>query len=369
MAIEVYQSSGQGNINWNYNVEAFEVASFFSQSAHFTIIDSYTTHYWNNYPTIPKTYGVLRFNGDPIGTDDPARAPGVKYWDTADDVGADNSWFVVRCDTTRFGVLGLPSWEVKIQWVEGGAFDDVSGLDYGNEGLTQSMFWRFAPRGGWDLAPATPDFTLGGGSYRSSPNHEMYAGTGGSGDAHRWFFVVDDGQIIRFNRRNARAYEARWFGGAMGDVITPPVPIGTGPTMPRVWLVGGQVPLTTVGNNTFLPEDSYFTSNPGVMSETYGGVSFEDTGGNWVETGYRIPDGQRMVNYRSQPNRHAAPNYQLDVLPYFVLANGYGLLGTMPLVGRTYGPGFGLFNNMNWLSMAGGYTPVFGWDGSTPLNF
>jgi hypothetical protein len=369
MAIEVYQSVYAGNLSADFEREAFELATFFSNSPHFTIIDSYTSHWWSNRPfnggaDPPATYVAHRYKGDPIADTEvrPGGSGGpYKVWEDANDVGAVNNWFVIQCETTIHD--GLPKWQAKIQWQEApSGFADVSGLPYGTL-VGSQMGWRFAAKGGWDLADVTPDFVPAGSLYRSSNNHVMYVGHGGSGQETRWFLVIDNGQLLRFNRRNVGAKEAMFFSGYMGD-ITPIAPAVDQP-VPRIFLFGGQCQIATVVSNAFLPEDIYITA----FSEIYGGLCFEDEAGLWVETGWTLPDGQRMINYLSQPNRHA-PTFELDVLPYYVVtSNGKGMLGTIPLIGRGYGPGFMLTANKTILTVASGYCPFFGWDGVTDLNF
>jgi len=344
MTVEVYQSIYAGEDYNNYPREAFELATFFSNSLNFTIIDSYSSL-------------TGRYKGDPIAD--------AVWTDWTLHIHQNNSWFVIQCETSIH--VGLPKWQCKIQWSNNVAFDDCSLPSYGYDGGTRVFVWRFSPYGGWDLADTNPDFnpteypsTI---SYRSSSNMKFYVGHGGSGNDTRWFLIADSGQLLRFNRRNQGAYDAMYYAGYMGD-ITPVDPVAQ--VMPRVFFPGGQVSLDYVYTNGFLPEDVYTTG----WSTSYGGLGFENASRDWIEDGYTIPGGTNMVNYWSQPNKHA-PSFQLDILPYFIISpHDTGcLLGTIPLIGRAYGPGFQLFDSKNWLSIVGAYGPVFKWDGSTDLNF
>lgn len=373
MTVEIYESGYAGQDYTNYEYEAFEMATYFSGSSHFTIIDSYTTHWWSNRPYLTDppdpadaSYIPHRYKGDPIAdTESRPGGSGGPYnvWHDQNDLSGDsNNWMVVQCETSLYPTL--PKWQVKIQWCNTVGFADVSGVDYGREGEIRQFCFRFAPYGGWDLADVTPDFnpteypgTIG---YRSSGNDLMYVGSGGTGDDVRWYFIVDDGQLLRFNRRNEQEFNVMKYGGCMGDII--PVDI-TKQVMPRAWHVGNNTDVA-VGNNDVLPEISQSTG-----FDNNGGLAFEDASRNWVEHGYHMPDGQRMINYWSQPNKHSG-SFQLDILPYFLLSNDLGgPIGTLPLVGRAYGPGFQLFDNKQWLSTKAGYTVVFKWDGSTDLSF
>jgi len=374
MAIEVYQSQYAGDDYNNWPREAFELASFFSGSSHFTIIDSYTTHWWENRPwdgPLPTPYASYvghRYKGDPIA-DTEARPSGsggpYRVWEDTTDMGSANDWFVIQCETTIHGSYGLPKWQAKIQWTNSTGFDDVSGLNYGTEGSTRRFNVRFSPHGGWNLADTNPDFDPAGQSYRSSQNHMYTFGHGGSGNDTRWILVADDGQLWKMNRRNQSAFDAIYFEGYMGDIV-PVAPAGDQP-VPRVFHWGG-ADVDYVYTNGYLPEDSYVTG----PSDTYGGLAFEDESGLWVEEGFRLPDGQRMASYLTQPNRHAADllsQYEIDVLPYYLIGSTKGMIGTVPLVGRSYMPGFMLIANKQILCTKAGYGVLVKWDGSTDLNF
>lgn len=375
MAIEVYQSTYDGNFINEFDREGLELAQFFSASPHFTIIDSFTTHWWSNRdwdgvdPDPPAVYTTHRHKGDPI-TDSGTRpsGPGGTYniWHDLRDVGQTNDWIVIQCETTIHGSYGLPKWQCKIQWTNSTAFDDVSGLDYSLEGDIRFVAVRFSPHGGWDLEDVNPDFSPAGQSYSSSQNHNWYVGHRGSGDDTKWFFVVDDGQLLRFSRRDEKAYDMMNFAGFMGD-ITPVSGQADQPT-PRAILTGEQADLTQVGTNTMFPEDIGLGGSDDPDVGFTGNFGFEDETGNWVTSQWTLPDGERLINYNSQPNRHAS-SFELDVIPYFLISATKGIVGTCPLIGRAYMPGFMLIASKSLLCWKAGYGLLCKWDGVTDLNF
>ena len=56
------------------------------------------------------------------------------------------------------------------------------------------------------------------------------------------------------------------------------------------------------------------------------------------------------------------------MLPYYVLSDTHGMIGTLSIIARGFGPGFMLVDNKNWLATRYGYGCIFKWDGSTDLD-
>lgn len=348
MPVEVYQSANPGSYYTWFDDYGWELANFFSGSVNFTIIDSYSSA------------RSLRYKGDPIADDDPGR-PGTKYWDTVSDVGKSNDWIVVQCETTIHGALGLPKWQVKIQWSDSVAFDDVSGLDYGQEGSTRVFLARFAPKGGWDLADTNPDFAPAGSLYKSSQNRNFSRDTGDADS--RWLLVANDGQLMNFDRKGSTSHIAENFIGYMGD-YTPIDP--TTQLMPRFYQWGGNANLlSTAASNGYLAHDNNVVG----PNDQFGGLGWENPAGLWVTSGFTNPGFGQFLDAYSQPCRHAL-SQEVDMVPYYLIpSDGTGLIGTTPMVMRGYGPGFTLLAGKQWLSLGDGNTPFVNWDGVTALNF
>lgn len=345
MAVEVYQSVADSSWNKNqspdhdYPQEAWEMASFFSSSASFVIIDSYSSV-------------AGRYKGDPITGGGPA-------WSSKADIGSANGWFVIQ----SVGSPTSPQWQAKIQWTdEYTDFDDVSGLDYGYEANRSKVLIRFAAHGGWNLADTTPDFNPTGyptnPTYRSADNYLFHAGE--DNISSRWFFVVDNGQLLRFSRTNTIPYAIRNWCGYYGDIL-PVDPVSQ--VMPRVAMPGpyveGYPNLNGEGNFYFLTGDNYTVSSTG--------IGFQDSSYNWVLTPYNQPSANHVFNALTQYNQYDVVP-KLDTYPVYALSTTYGILGTIPLAERGYGPGFTLVNSKQYLSTRADYCVLIKWDGVTNLN-
>lgn len=359
---------------------AFDLAAFFSASSHFDIIDSYSTHWWNNYPSIPKTYGPRRYKGDPMVAPqpgDPAERGPLAVWDSDDDVG-ENDWIVVECKTSIFSGLGvtLPKWQAKIEWHGDSYHYDVSdptGLIYtkAGTGTSSSSYWRRAirsrisPWGGWDLADVTPDFRPAGKPYPASCENVGWAlGHGGSGNDTRSWVVADDGGFLTFSRRNQSAYDIMGLGGYLGD-LRPAIP-ALFPN-PRIQLCMGDFSvkyLQGVGDNLVLAEESYTNSALCMPHESDDGSWQSDVGGS----GYRVPTGWLIMEGGLAVPNGQSPTFEIDTFPFMPIpTNRRGVTGDIPLMRKGYGVGHTLVANKQWVSTSDGYCVYIKWDGSTVL--
>ena len=345
MAVEVYQSVADSSWNQSqipdhdYPQEAWELASFFSSSANFSIIDSYSSV-------------AGRYKGDPITGGGPA-------WASKADIGSANGWFIIE----SIGSPTSPQWQAKIQWTDEYVdFDDVSGLDYGYEATRSKVLLRFAAHGGWNLADTTPDFNPTGyptnPTYRSADNYLFHAGEN-SLDC-RWFLVADNGQLLRFSRKNTIPYAIRNWAGYFGDIL-PVVPASQ--PMPRI-----AMPSTISPTNPSL--DDYNSQYAILTGDSYtlaDQIGFQDKDYNWVLTPYHQPEATHILNAATHYNQFDVVP-KLDTYPFYALSTTYGMLGTIPLIERGYGPGFVLVNTMLYLSTRAGYCVLIKWDGATSLN-
>lgn len=349
MAVEVYESPNDSS--WNqaqnpdhdYPQEAWELASFFSSSANFSIIDSYSSI-------------AGRYNGDPITGGGPA-------WASKADIGSANGWFVIQSIASPTS----PQWQAKIQWTDEYVdFDDPSGLDYGFEATRSKVLIRFAAHGGWDLDPTTPDFNPTGyptnPTYRSGDNYYFHAGL--NSQPCRWIIVADVGQMCRISYFNSIPYRSATFCGYYGDIT--PVDAAE-QSMPRVAIKGFYDPNGSLYNvenaDALLTGDGQIAN----WNDTEGGVAFEDKDGNWVGTPYMQPGATHIFNAATQYNLHDVLP-KLDTVPYYVISTTHGLIGTVPLFERGYGPGFTLVDSLQWLSTRAGYCLLIKWDGVTALS-
>ena len=349
MAVEVYQSvadsswNASQNPDHDYPQEAWELASYFSSGSNFVIIDSYSSV-------------AGRYKGDPITGGGPA-------WASKADIGSANGWFIIE----SVGSPTSPQWQAKIQWTDEFVdFDDPSGLDYGFEATRSKVLVRFSPRGGWDLDDTNPDFNPVGyptnPTYRSSNNQYFHAGQ--NSVSGRWFLVSDNGQLLRFGRTNTIPYRIFNWAGYLGD-ITPVDPVTQ--VLPRVLIPAMSNSLGSL--DAIETADSILTGDGQVVTwgEDGSGLAFEDKDGNWQETGFMQPTATHIMNAFSQYNLHDIVP-KLDTYPWYVISLTHGLLGTLPLLERGYGPGFTLVNTKQYLSTRAGYGALIKWDGVTNLN-
>lgn len=344
MAVEVYISSASGSrgvTGFDYPQEAWELASFFSGSAHFSIIDSYSSV-------------VGRYTGDPI-------FGGSPVWASKSDIGEANDWFIIESIGSTAASM---QWQAKIQWTDGTAFDDPSGEDYNYEGQTGKLLIRFAPHGGWNTTSL--DFEPTGyptnPTYRASPNYQFWLGSYYVAD-NRWYLVADTGQFTRFSRENVSPMFIGNFGGFYGD-ITPVDPVSQ--PMPRVAILPHvqDNSLNQIENGSGVLTGDNYTAG---WDSTGGGVAFQNATYGWSGTAYRQPTGTRLINYLTQYNKFDSTP-KIDMLPYYVLSDTHGMIGTLSIIARGFGPGFMLVDNKNWLATRYGYGCIFKWDGSTDLD-
>jgi len=381
MSVEIFKSTVPGSSYNDFPAEWFEVASFFSGSTHIKIIDSYSSHWWNNYPTMPQTYGPKRWKGDPIAESDGSRGS-LKVWASLDDLGGANDWIVIECQTVlpALTALGysLPKWQCKIQWTSTSpAFADVSdptGVKYPlYHGYNRDSFFRFAPWGGWDLADSTPDFNpVVGATHKSTQNRIVDVGHFGSGNDTRNYIVLDNGQLIRWNRRNQGAYDPISLAVVMGDVI--PVDRDYMP-MPRAFLPNDQIAASVdyVGSNHWLCYDAFVSGGTGIYKDTQGrfGMNYWDDHLDRIEEYFRMASiGVRMMalNGASQPSQYGS-DLELDLFPYVPTPlNILGAHFSLPGIRYGFGMGFHPINEKQWISMAAGAESLFvRWDGSSSL--
>lgn len=159
--------------NWNTWHWLLEVAKAVSAHASWDIIDSYA-------PRASPT----RVNGDPISGG---------LWGGIDKTannGNTNAWFVAE---QKNPTGGRPAMQVKFQQSNAfGVLDDPSGEDYGYEGSANATVVRFAPFGGWDLDPSTPDFA--NPTTKVSKNFFIQHDFASAGN---WYFHMDDDHIMQ----------------------------------------------------------------------------------------------------------------------------------------------------------------------------
>jgi len=364
-AIELMKSNGPFTYG-NFELCLWDIANFFSGGNHFTIIDSYSTHWWSNYPTTPKAYSSKRYKGDPIADSDGSRGT-LKVWDTLDDLGEAGDFIVIECQTSIHSGLGssLPKWQAKIEFHNAYAYDisDPTGVIYANSYWQRSGRSRMCPWGGWDLADVTPDFRPAGRPYPASfENRGWQLGHGGSGNDTRWYAVAADGTLITFSRRNQNAYDIMGLGVYMGDCR--PIKAGNLPN-PRVHLPSGEgsvMPLQGVGNGYVLAEESY-------VSGAYALMSFVNHLGDVVgEKQWRVPTGWLVhQNGLAVPNGQAI-NFEIDTYPFVPCPTDVrGVWFDLPFMRKGYGVGAALIANKTWLSTGAGYCVYMPWDGSSTV--
>ncbi len=353
MAVEVYRSTGH-MIYGSFELALFELATFISASAHFNIIDSYSSI-------------TGRYKGDPI-------ADGS--WISAGSVGEANDWIIIQSVTTIHSGLSLPAWEAKFQFTNGPGLADVSdptGVKYPKaHGRNRSNYVRFSPWGGWDLANSTPDFnptvTPTPSPLPSSANHYFSLSHGGSGADVRWILICTDGQLAFISYKNQGAYEPMNIGLVMGDVL----PVSSAHmSNPRAMLVAsGNATLGGLGPNYWLSE-STFTSGSADFSTGWPsgiGAVFFDNNNVLIQQGYRLnSDWVAMGLYgETQPNLHSASS--LDMFAYIPMpTTKKGQWFSVPMLRKGYGVGYYPVDSGNWLSLSHVYGMYIRWDGTKSL--
>lgn len=376
--VEVFKGTANANGYGTFYNMMFDMANFFSQSAHFEIIDSYTGHYNSNKGGSPS-YTAKRWKGDPIGDDDPAQ-PGYKVWETSDDVGTTwytyNGWFIVECQTEHpdlatIGYTDLPKWQCKFQFCGDDSYladpTDPSGLVYPkNHNVRRQLYFRFSPYGEWNKADSNPDFTPAtppASGDVSTENHVFAVGNS-SGRACKFYQIHANGCVIIISRYDDGNNQFYRLATIIGDVI--PL-VSTYMSMPR-GTYGNGTGVGIVGESTtlFLTNTwSNYGSDYATANDGAGGFSFWDKNEALVQSYYRCDEKDHLASYLV--SRLTAPS-ELDLLPFIPII---GQLPSprqvfyVPYVRRTRNPGAILHADKSWFGMSDGWSPVVPWDGTS----
>jgi len=342
MTVEITISD---RLDWtytNFGVRMYETAVLFSGMTNFNIIDCYSSA---ATPT--------RYNGDPI-------ADGI--WTSGADVANDNSWFVIECVSTLYPSLGLPRWQAKYQWTNAAGFADVSGINYDMETDIRVVALRFAPYGGWDLDPSTPDFT-GPSGQKSGKNKKL----GFSVVQSRNIFFEDDGQFMHLIQNGIPDTNNvfRTLTTVMGDFN--PTKLDSQP-MPRLHINGFDDPVIgPINNNSWLCEEQYWSNTLGTSwDDTTLGVGYQNPSNVWTEESFKTNTTSILVNKYSQPAPNRSP-IDTTIKPYQICTYSNGLIGEIPALGKFYGVGQRLLSSRNWLSMGAGLCLAMKWEPSVNL--
>lgn len=392
MAVEVFKSP-HANSNYSFaSRELLYLATVFSQSSHFNIIDSFTTHWWQNRPywTAPPDpqnaqFVDHRYKGDPIA--DTEQRPGgsmqtLPVWEDTNDLDSENAncWFIIECQTEHpdlaaLGYTGLPKWQAKIQ-IMGNASNfkdpsDPTGVKYPVNHLgNRDTFWRFCPWGGWDLADVTPDFTNHSGPASpqcSSENRRASVGHFGSGDDTRDYLIMDDGYLIRWSRRNEDAMEPMSLSLVLGDVL----PVHS-PGMPNHMVMPRAMKSSTSSNpltSMYWPPLASTTYD--FINSDYGiGVTFWDDLVSKVEDTYHMaPAGKYLLDERTSPSPYGTYP-EVDLFPVTVVpySTPWGPRFTFPGVRVGQGIGIHPVANKQWISTHVSDTCYYiRWDGTSDI--
>lgn len=333
----------------------FRLAKMFSDSTnHFTIIDSYSSE-----------VGVGRYKGDPIKD---------SVWvDEYDDVGENNSWFVVECQSEHptlaaLGYSGLPKWQLKIQWCTAGTYladvsDPTGGKYPKNHGAQYYSFARFGPYGGWDLEDSLPDFNPifppSSGDISSQNNRDMHANPG-------WLSAIfaDGCAIILCHSLSGQYYTPMIVAG---DVLPPSI---DHMPMPRAMLCSGSS-VEVLDHTGFLNEDGSWSNQNGYNYVTDdragGGVAFWDEGENLVQAAYQT---QRCRALAKKQGNHHATDMEIDSFPFMVIPKvGYGARFALGHIRKGWGRGCATIQNKTLMTGWYNWTAIFPWDGaSSPMR-
>jgi hypothetical protein len=342
MTVKVTLSTIQDWGYTNFGARMFEKATFISTiSPNLRIIDSYSVSATPN-----------RYIGDPI-------ADGI--WTVAGDVNNENSWIVVECITHLYPTLSLPNWQCKYQWVNAAAFDDVSGLDYDMEGDVRVIAVRFAPYGGWDFDPSTPDFS--GPAGQLSGSNKKVGTSSAPGTLLRNIYYEDVGQFMHLVQyKDVGTNELiKTLTTVMGDFT---VIDSAAQTMPRLHMntTFGNTVIDPPGNNSWICEDNFW-SNTALTSwsDIHLGIGYEAPNGTWTEEAFQTQTSDLLVNEYSQPTQHTTL-FEMDVEPYLINTYSNGPIGELPGIGKIYGIGQDTFAANTWLSMGGQTCLAMRWD-------
>jgi hypothetical protein len=393
VTVEVYKSQVPGSNASFFENEMWGLGNFFSSSVNVNIIDSYTSHWWENYPWAgsggdpPASYVPHRYKGDPFA-DTEQRPSGsqatIPVWNATYDMGDVNDWIIIECqvvnpDLIALGYTSLPKWQCKLQWQSAGSGfadpSDPTGVKYPlNHNSGSQIFWRFSPWGGWDLATLLPDFNPLGGAPASplcsSGNRKVNVGHFGSGNDTRDYVTLVDGQLVRWNRRNQTAYEPMALACVMGDVL--PVNPAVMP-MPRAILSNGAVNfvLYAEGTQKAICWGTFTSGTTYSPTVDHIGVTFWNSALAKIEEFFTLaPTGRNfMVDYGLCFPSQYAPDLEMDMFPYTVIPNtSIGARFSLPIIRVSYGVGFHPIGSKEWIS-TGDNTPCcyIRWDGSSDL--
>lgn len=348
------------------NVETFQMATDFSNSEHFTVIDSYS-------------HIKGRYKGDPI-------ADG--FWTSSSDLDEMNEWFVVECQTqhpklTEMGFTSLPKWQAKYQFAGGIIYgpyypfydvSDPTGVKYPkNHGASSIACCRMGPYGGWDLADSLPDFnpiSPPSSGDVSTQNHRTPTTTGASIVVAE---IFANGVFYRLKFRKEASYnQIALVAEIVGDVI--PLKADFMPN-PRALFRPGTAPgniynYTPPGSGMgFIAENNdqtNGTSDYATTDSSGGGIAFWDENESLVESGFTQPTQYSswwgmISRFPSSPPAELMPFIPIPWksgyrFPYF----------SFPYVRKGAMPGFKLINDKEWLAVGNGYGPFFKWDGVSP---
>lgn len=360
MAIEVFKGVTEPSLYTVFNQELFELAQFFSASANFNIIDSYSS------AAGPPPPG--RYIGDPISGG---------HWSLPTHVGVNNDWIIIECVTTLHPGLGLPNWQAKIQ-IQGnltGFADpsDVTGVKYPkNHNLGRRMCVRFAPWGGWNLAMSNPDFVPVAIANPSSQNHSTMMGHAGSGEVLHWILLTGPGWYLRFSRKWNGTYRPTGVADFCGDVT--PVDSADLP-MPRAFLGLGTSSQNdfdgVIGNGRLLCEGDYLSTMTGTNLDyattdtNFGhGIAFPKHDLSWVQETFSIAPADSLGVWTT-PNPFGS-GYEIDLWPYIPIPETTrGSWFAIPAIRRAGGVGVVPIAAKTWLSCIDGYGIMLPWDNAS----
>lgn len=387
--VEVYKSTTYPQAIYYLHQDFFELAQFFSQSAHFNIIDSYSAHYDSNKDGSPS-YTSYRWKGDPIADDDDGSLTvppgsgqaGHKVWESYDDVGAtydaNNPWIVIECQTQHPDLAGigfgaLPKWQAKIQvagdWNSFADVSDPTGVKYPkNHTGDRKECIRLGPYGGWDKADSLPDFNpssppLSGDV--STNNHKISGANSGGRDA-RWIMVCANGCFILMSRYNDQGREFYRLYSMIGDVL--PITNLHMP-MPRcLYCCASGGMLEESSNNLLTSVSTNSASDYAVYDNAGGGIAFMDKNETLLESYYALDEKDHFYYYVSNP---FAPTAELDVFPVYPfplqMTPTPRAVFTYPYLRRSKNPGTMLFENKQWAAFSAAWGPIIPWDGSSNI--
>lgn len=391
----VYQGSIDG-VSGEYDhfkKQVYEIATAFSRSPHFEIIDSYSDRWWSNKPWDGQQYSWdpylyrpsasytgKRHKGDPI-VDTEVRSSGYTYpiwssygdsaWSlTHTDIGHYNSWFVVECQTENpilaaMGFSGLPKWQMKFQWYSSTAHpalqdvSDPTGVKYpdyhDNERI---MVTRMGAWGGWDLADVTPDFNpasppLPAGVTPSTQNSHFTMGSGAA-DMRTQFIITSSGVVNIISTVSSGGKGFVYNGLYAGDVI------------PRT-VVDMPMPRALYGNSWGTSEGfSYngFLEADGASSGKRF-FSFWDYNNELVNRS--IYHGSRRSALRWAAANHPYADYlEKDAHPIIIFPDSRpGMMIELSYMKQGYCSAQQTSHNKNWLHIGPTWGTIFPWDGVT----